>query len=126
MYAWKSVQGFSKFGKYTGNGNTNGTFVYTGFQPAWVMVRAIVTGQWLIFDNQRTIANGDMDYLRANDSGVESDNGTGNSEQIDFLSNGFKLRNSDAWANGGNTYIYMAFAQHPFTTSSGIPTRARS
>lgn len=120
-YCFAEKQGYSKFGSYVGNGSINGTFVYTGFKPAFVIIRSSsIAGQWLMFDNKRTIANGDMDYLLANGTGAESDAGLGNSAPIDFLSNGFKLRNSDAWANGGNTYIYMAFAESPFVTSTGI------
>jgi len=124
-WCWAEKQGYSKFGKYTGNGNANGPFIYTGFQPAFVIIRCSSnTGQWLIFDNKRTIANGDMDYLLANSANAESDAGLGNSAPIDFVSNGFKLRNSDAWANGGNTYLYMAFAENPFV-AGGVPTTAR-
>ena len=125
-YAFKNVQGYSKFGKYVGSGSADGAFVYTGFQPAFVIIRSSsIAGQWLMFDNKRTIANGDIKYLIANATGAESGTGLGNAAPIDFLSNGFKLRNTDAWANGSNTYIYMAFAENPFVTSTGIPTTAR-
>jgi len=126
-YCFASKQGYSKFGSYIGNGNANGPFIYTGFKPAWVMIKSSSTSSsWLMFDNKRTISNGDMDYLLANSSSAESDDGLGNSAPIDFLSNGFKLKNADLWANGsGQTYIYMAFAENPFVTSTGVPTTAR-
>ena len=127
-YVFADVQGYSKFGSYTGTGaRANAPFVYTGFQPAFVMIKnADSTGSWLMFDNKRTIANGDMDYLLANTTGVEENSGLSFTDPIDFLSNGFKVLNYDAWANGSGTkYIYMAFAENPFVTSTGIPTTAR-
>ena len=125
-YCFAEKQGYSKFGKYVGNGSTDGTFVYLGFQPAFVMLKSSsIAVPWLMFDNKRDIANGDMDYLLASSNAAESNAGLGNSAPIDFLSNGFKLRNADAYANGANTYIYMAFAENPFVTSTGIPTTAR-
>ena len=127
-YAWTSIQGFSKFGKYIGTGNRDGSpFIYTGFQPAFIMVKntAAATG-WAMFDNKRTIANGDMDYLAADRGDVESNAGFSHTDPVDFVSNGFKVMNSDAWMNtGGARYIYIAFAQHPFVTSTGVPTTAR-
>ena len=125
-YCFANVQGYSKFGKYVGNGNADGPFVYLGFQPAFVMLKSSsIAVPWLMFDNKRDIANGDMDYLLASSNAAGSNAGLGNSAPIDFLSNGFKLRNADAYASGANTYIYMAFAENPFVTSTGIPTTAR-
>ena len=125
-YVFAEKQGYSKFGKYIGNGSADGTFVYLGFQPAFVMLKSSsIAVPWLMFDNKRDIANGDMDYLLASSNAAESNAGLGNSAPIDFLSNGFKLRNADAYASGANTYIYMAFAENPFVTSTGIPTTAR-
>jgi len=125
-YAWSPIKGYSKFGSYVGNGNANGTFIYTGFQPAFVMVRCFsTTGVWLMFDNKRIIANGDMHYLRADADAAEHGSGLGNAYPIDFLSNGFKMINTDAWANGSNSYAYMAFAENPFVTSTGVPCTAR-
>ena len=127
-YVFADVQGYSKFGKYVGTGNRDGSpFIYTGFQPAFIMVKntAAATG-WAMFDNKRTIANGDMDYLAADRAAAESNAGFSHTDPVDFVSNGFKIMNSDAWMNtGGTTYIYMAFAQHPFVTSTGTPTTAR-
>jgi len=122
-YCWKERQGFSKFGKYVGNGSTDGTFVYTGFKPAWIMCRRIDGGgnSWDMHDNARDPFNPSGRTFYANTDGAEL---TGNN--VDLLSNGFKQRDTSANRNGsGNTYIYMAFAENPFTTSTGIPTTAR-
>jgi len=123
-YCFAEIKGYSKFGSYTGNGNANGTFVYTGFKPAWVMVKQSsgVNG-WVIKDNKRLGYNPTFYTLRANTSGAET---TDSAESVDYLSNGFKLRNTDSNNNGsGSTYIYMAFAENPFVTSGGIPVTAR-
>jgi hypothetical protein len=123
-YNFHSVQGFSKFGSYTGNGNSDGTFVYTGFKPAFViMKRTDTTENWLIKDSVRDSFNVADKRLFANLSQAE---GTSANGSIDILSNGFKQRGSDIITNAsGGTYIYMAFASSPFTTSSGVPTTAR-
>jgi len=124
-YAFAEKQGYSKFGKYVGNGNANGAFVYTGFKPAWIMLK-ITTGTtagWYIWDTKRETFNPNNQYLNAVEADAEQSAST---FDIDFLSNGFKLRNSNAGLNGSaNSYIYMAFAENPFTTSTGIPTTAR-
>ena len=126
MYAFHSVKGFSKFGSYTGNGNADGTFVYTGFKPAWLMIKQSsgAGNDWLIYDNKRDTFNVASTILLANASGTEA---TGQSFNfIDLLSNGFKLRGSDARNNGsGGTMIYMAFAESPFVNSNGVPNNAR-
>jgi hypothetical protein len=120
-YAFKNVQGFSKFGSYTGNGNADGTFVYTGFKPAWVMMkRTNTTGSWTILDSKRNTSNVLGLYLLANTSGADVD-----FVNLDFLSNGFKLRNSSFNNGSGDTIIYMAFAENPFVTSTGVPATAR-
>ena len=110
-YCFHSVDGFSKVGSYTGNGSTDGTFVYTGFRPAFVIQkRTDSTSNWVILDNKREGYNPDQDGLDANSSGTE-----GTAEQSDFLSNGFKLRNSSNGSNGsGGSFIYIAFAENPF------------
>ena len=123
-YCFAEKKGYSKFGSYTGNGNADGTFVYTGMKPSFVMVKQTnASGEgWHILDNKRSGANGDMERLLANSSNAES-NYSGN---LDLLSNGFKTRINDAGVNGsGSTYIYMAFAENPFVTSSGVPACAR-
>ena len=124
-YCWKEVQGYSKFGKYIGNGNANGTFVYTGFKPAFVMIKKTNgTGAWIMYDDKRNSYTGNYIHylLQANYSDAEV---TNLSYPIDFLSNGFKLRGGSLTNDSGGTYIYMAFAENPFVTSTGIPTTAR-
>ena len=122
-YCFAEVKGYSKFGSYTGNGSTDGTFVYTGFKPAFVMVKE--TGNvnsWRILDNKRSPINVMNEPLFANLNNVE---GTTDHE-TDFVSNGFKIRSSDTSMNrSGGTFIYMAFASQPFTTSTSVPTTAR-
>ena len=121
-YCLAEKQGYSKFGKYTGNGNADGTFVYTGFRPAWVMIkRTDGTNSWVIYDNKREGFNVDNDALQANGNNAE-----GTSDDLDFLSNGFKMRTSGVGENGsGNSYIFIAFAESPFVNSNGVPTNAR-
>jgi len=124
-YAFKNVQGFSKFGSYTGNGNADGTFVYTGFKPAWFMCKEYSNaGNWIMFDNKREPFNLNNDFLQADLNDAEV---TGNSTiRCDFVSNGVKLKGTNNAINrSGGTYIYMAFAENPFVTSTGIPTTAR-
>jgi len=126
-YAFAEVQGYSKFGAYSGNGNANGTFVYTGFKPAWVMVkRTDSANHWIIVDSSRTDNSGGNSidrWIRANTNAAEV-NGSG--VDFDFVSNGFKLRSADnATNNSSGSYIYMAFAEHPFVSSKGVPTTAK-
>ena len=114
MYAFAPVEGYSKFGSYTGNGNADGTFVFTGFRPAWVMVKTTSLGSqyWNIFDNVRDPFNDQS--TQSLYSNVTDSEGTGNVD-IDFLSNGMKMRDSGNNHNSsGHTYIYMAFAEAPF------------
>ena len=120
-YCWHSVDGFSKFGVYEGNNNTDGTFVYTGFKPAWVMIKDIDnTRNWIMIDNARDPFNPTDKGLASSNSNAEN---TGNA--IDFLSNGFKFRSSSTSFNTSSTYIYMAFAEHPFVGDGTNPTTAR-
>ncbi len=108
-YCFVSKEGFSRIGTYEGNGNADGTFVYTGFRPAWIMTRSVdSTSDWQIFDDQREGYNVDNDELHANDGDAE-----GTSDLIDILSNGFKLRTSSD-PNVAETYGYIAFAKNPF------------
>ena len=123
-YAFATKKGFSKFGSYTGNGNANGPFIYTGFKPAWVMVKRYDSGteDWRISDNKRFDQKNPIDkVLFANLNNVESD-----ADVYDFVSNGFKLRTTDGGMNAsGGTYIYMAFAEEPLVSSNNIPATAR-
>jgi len=121
-YCFSEKKGFSKFGSYTGNGSADGTFVYTGFKPAFVILKITnSTNNWHMYDNKRDTYNVADAVLYPNTSGAE-----GTDTTADFLSNGFKLRTSINFANGsGDSYIYMAFAENPFVTSGGIPTTAR-
>jgi len=115
-YCFSEIEGYSKFGSYIGNGSTDGTFVYTGFRPAWVMIKSTSTGHFLIHDSTRSIFNVIDEDLFASVSSAESDN----SVDKDFLSNGFKHRVSHSSVNAnGTTYIYMAFAEQPFKFSNG-------
>ena len=114
-YAFHSVDGYSKVGSYTGNGSSDGPFVYTGFRPAWVMIKRTDSGSgdWRILDNMREGRNPDNDFLEANDSQAEASANPNN--YFDIVSNGFKIRNSSSSQNAnGGTYIYLAFAETPF------------
>jgi len=116
-YCFHSVEGYSKFGSYTGNGSADGPFVYTGFRPAFVMIKD--TGsveQWQMVDSARDTYNVVDSVLFPNSSGTEA---SASSTYRDFLSNGFKVRTTDVSQNGnGRTYIYMAFAESPFKYST--------
>jgi hypothetical protein len=125
-YCFAEVKGFSKFGSYTGNGSTDGTFVYTGFKPAYVLVkRTDAAESWFQYDNKRNAHSGNERYyvLRPNTSDAENTT-YGDNWQLDFLSNGFKWRTSAGHLNGGSA-IYLAIAEQPFVTSTGIPATAR-
>ncbi len=121
-YSFADVQGFSKAGKYTGNGNANGVFVNTGFRPAMVIIKvSSTTSSWRIYDTKRDIDNPCNTRLLPNETGADS-----TETLFDLCSNGFKLRTSDSATNGsGSTYIYMAFAEAPFVNSNGVPCNAR-
>jgi len=124
-YCFAEVEGFSKFGSYTGNGSSDGPFIYTGFRPAWFMIKNISTGgtgyDWIIHDTRRSIYNPSDTQLIANSTVIENRDSGNNSStaEIDILSNGFKHRTSSGGRNlSGNTYIYMAFAENPFKYSN--------
>ena len=120
-YIFAEKQGFSKFGKYTGNGDADGTFVHLGFKPAWVMTKCTSnsgTG-WHMQDNKRDGFNYNNHRLFSNASGGEE-----TTVRMDLLSNGFKYRDGDGNGNG-REFIYMAFAESPLVTSSGVPGNAR-
>jgi len=123
-YLFSEKQGYSKFGSYTGNGNADGTFVYTGFKPAMVICKkSNASGtNWGIIDNKRAKSFNQISaMLNPNSTGSEGAN-----NNCDFVSNGFKWRTNDGNSNAsGDSYIYMAFAEQPFVTSTGVPATAR-
>jgi len=127
-YCFAEKKGYSKFSSYVGNGNADGTFIYTGFKPAFVMIKATdAVKSWMILDNKRNPAglsgaNTIRYRLSPNTNAATSDNGDGH----DFYSNGFKHFGTDTSTNqNGTNYIYMAFAENPFATSTGVPATAR-
>ena len=122
MYSFAEKKGYSKFGSYVANGNSDNAFVYTGFKVAFLMTKlsSHSGGGWEIVDNKRDGYNGENNRLYPNDNAVE---GTGN--DYDLLSNGFKVRQSGGSQQSGRTNIYMAFAENPFVSSGGIPCTAR-
>jgi hypothetical protein len=123
-YCFSEVQGFSKFGSYIGNGNADGPFIHTGFKPAFLLIKnATDTENWYILDNKRPGYNTNNYYILPSTAGAE---GTSTTLATSLLSNGFKINNADTSMNtSGKTYVYMAFAESPFVTSTGIPTTAR-
>ena len=125
FYSFAEKQGYSRFGSYVGNANANGTFVYLGFKPAWVLIKKSSAGEnWSIVDNKRSPFNVMDERLVPNSSAVEESN-QGGGDSIDFVSNGFKCRDGAGQFNDANTYVYMAFAEHPFVSSEGVPTTAK-
>jgi hypothetical protein len=123
-YCFSEKKGFSKFSSFVGNGNADGTFVYTGFKPAFIIFkRSSGSGdQWHMFDNKRDGYNFQNNILFPDASSAEQTSGL----PLDILSNGFKLRSTGGDVNGsGETYIYMAFAEEPLVSSNGIPATAR-
>ena len=122
-YCFAEKKGYSKFGSYTGNGNADGTFIYTGFKPAWLLVKSTAANDWILHDTKRNPHNVSNVILHPNASDADVTNTIYN---LDILSNGFKTRTTHARLNGsGVTYIYMAFAENPFVTSTGVPATAR-
>jgi hypothetical protein len=115
-YCFHSVDGFSKFGSYTGNGSADGPFIYTGFRPAFVLVKQYTSSgeDWYIHDGKRNPYNPTDKILAPNTSGAEPPG----SYPFDFVANGFKIRTSNAaWNASGQGYIFMAFAENPFQLS---------
>jgi hypothetical protein len=113
IYCFSNVSQYSKIGNYVGNGNASGTFVFTSFRPAWVLIKNSSAGgfDWVIHDVERSPSNLASKKLVPNSSAAEQTN----ADKIDILSNGFKSRVSDAGVNAnGTTYIYLAFAESPF------------
>jgi len=125
-YIFSERKGYSKFANYTGNGNADGAFFYTGFKPAMVMIKNTAASEhWRIYDNKRDKHNHMYHVIYGNDAGAESTTDNA-SEEIDFLANGVKIRSSAQQLNSqGHVYVYLAFAENPFVTSTGIPALAR-
>jgi len=124
-YLWSEKQGFSKFGGWSVTSNSNRPFIFTGFKPAWLMIKKTNSGgsvSWYIFDNKRSPINAVDDFLKADANDAEG--GDGNA-YIDFLSNGFKLKTGNIGTEAGGTFVYMAFAEAPFVNSNGVPCNAR-
>ena len=124
-YCFAEKQGYSKFGSYTGNGSTDGPFVYTGFKPAFVITKRIDStgGGWGINDNKRPNYNPENLYLVANTNSAEASDG---SWTMDLLSNGWKARYNNGHFNAsGGSYIYMAFAEAPLVGTNNVPANAR-
>ena len=121
-YVFSEKQGYSKFGSYIGNGNASGPMIVTGFSPAWLMIKqTAASNDWFIIDNKREPFNPNNVQLVANGTSASTNKG-----DLDLLSNGFKPRSSNAaWNENNAQYIYMAFAEQPFVTSSGVPACAR-
>ena len=115
-YVFRDIEGFSKIGTYTGNGDVNGAFVYTGFRPAFLLYKSTGSGNWLIDDDVTQTFNPDSNYLVADTADLEGDTTTNTAGHVfDILSNGFKMRNTNSARNAdGSTYIYLAFARAPF------------
>jgi hypothetical protein len=122
-YLWTDIQGFSKFGSYTGNGNADGAFIYTGFRVGWVMIkRTDATNGWEIYDSKRAGYNNNNINLRADTDAADD----ATAERVDLHSNGFKIRASSTGVNtSGSPYIYIAFAEAPLANSKGAPANAR-
>ena len=122
IYSFSAVEGYSAMGSYTGNGSSDGPFVYTGFRPKWVMIkRYTTTGSWIMLDSERNQYNLSNNKLAANSSAEENNDsivGSGDKNSLDFLSNGFKLRSGNGETNGsGAGFIYAVFAENPFKTA---------
>ena len=123
-YCFAEKKGYSKSGSYTGNGSSDGTFVYTGFRPSWIIAKnADASDHWVVFDNKRETTNPMVKPLFPN---LNNQQGNSTTYTINFFSNGFKFGGSDGATNSsGNTYVYFAFAESPFVNSNGVPNNAR-
>jgi len=125
-FTFTEITGYSKFNTYSGNGGVKGPFVYCGFKPAYLMIKRIESGGdgWVVFDSARDPYNGVQYYEFVNNGSAE---GSG-TVRLDFLSNGFKLRqgsSSSSWNADNKNFLFMAFASNPFVSSSGVPVTAR-
>jgi len=127
VYLFGNKQGVSKMGSYTGNGSDtpNGVFTWLGFTPAFILIKATDSNSWVIVDNKRPADSNPVDSSLAADSTATETTGDSNTT-FDFLSNGFRTNgNSGNNNSSGQKYIYMAFAEQPFVSSSGVPATAR-
>jgi hypothetical protein len=124
-YCFANVKGYSKIFQYEGNSNSDGSFVYLGFRPAWLMVKPVdASDNWVMFDNKRHNAKNSSTapyFFYANKTFAE----TTDTKLIDLLSNGFKIRSSGNTVNRSSTFIGIAFAESPFVSSAGVPTTAK-
>ena len=119
-YVFAEVQGFSKIGRYTGNNNADGPYVYCGFKPAWIMVKKTsATGDWRCWDHRR-IENGLTRRIRLN----ATDDQDSGYDHLEIKSDGFKLRSTSSSSNSLGDFIFLAFAEEPFVTGTGVPTTA--
>jgi len=123
-YCFANVKGYSKIGSYTGNGNADGTFVYTGFKPAFTLIKPTsISGDWRMHDNKRNSFNVLSNTLKPNSTSTDDVTSGG---LLDYTSNGFKWRTNSTYSNGsGVSFIYMCFAKSPFVNSKGVPNNAR-
>jgi len=120
-YCWKDIQGFSKFGKYQGNDDADGPFVYLGFRPEFLLIKKTsTTANWISKTGKVKENNVHTEITYWDISNAEN-----TAQDMDLLSNGFKHRSAEGDGNDANTYIYMAFAEHPFVSSEGVPCTAR-
>ena len=121
-YCFAEKQGYSKIGSYTGNGNANGTFLYLGFKPAFIIIKDLSsTDPWHMIDNKRSPINLMNARLFPSNSNAENTS----ADICDFVSNGIKFRGTNDGFNGSRTYMYMAFAESPFVNSNKVPNNAR-
>ena len=120
----QEFQGFSKIGRYTGNGNADGPFVYTGFKPAWIMFKkSDGSANWWLFDSARDPHNVASKVLLPDNSAAET---TDSTKYFDILSNGWKIRSTEAnWNGNGNGFVYWSFAEAPLVGSNNVPANAR-
>ena len=122
-YVFNSVQGFSKFSSFVGNGNADGAFIYLGFSASYILIKNLTsTSNWELFDNKRPGYNTGHGKLYPNGTSPED----ADQERLDILANGFKCRSTNVATNeSGSTFVYMAFAEAPLVNSEGVPCNAR-
>ena len=124
VYCFAEIPGYSSIGSYEGNGNADGSFVYTGFRPSWLLIKNIDAAEsWNLRDSKRDPFNVTKEILVPNTNAAEATSGGG--QYADLLSNGFKLKGTDPGVNSSATFIYMAFAENPFGGDGIAPATAR-